>query len=213
MLHAVYRQHRWETQRPKCFALPMPSMLFLFFRIKATKVKVYNISQITQIPVNLPYRSYIYLLLILWLSHTDQRSRRIFWFPFQVFFVCFLFRVSKNYVQKKTTQRQSSIMQCLNKNIFSHVRRLDLLYEMEAVLEIKLGFLLSGHVRSKNLSSAVNRVWEGSEASSGRGRKVEAGFCPCFHRVFYVKLITRLSILIFIFKMPSLTPVNLNIHA
>lgn len=60
--------------------------------------------------------------------------------------------------RKKTTQRQSSIMQCLDNNIFSHVGRLDLLYEMEAVLEVKLGFLLSGPVRSKNLSSAVNIV-------------------------------------------------------
>lgn len=89
---------------------------------------------------------------------------------------------------------------------------LDLLHEMEAVLEIKLGFVLSGAVRGKNLSSVVTDSEKCVKHNLGGEKKVEAGFCPCLRGVFYVMLITHLSIFVFIFKMPSLTPVNLNIH-
>lgn len=43
----------------------------------------------------------------------------------------------------------------LYNNVFSHVDTLDSLHEMETVLEIKLGFVLSEAVIGKNLSSAV----------------------------------------------------------
>lgn len=121
--------------------------LYFIFRIKAAKV---NIScQMTHININPLYKTYTYVWLpILLLSYIDHCNRNISWFPFCSYF---LLNMSRSYVQGTKAVKYNPFFLIIT--LFPTWVRLFL--KMEAILEIKWEFGLTGAVADKNLLSAV----------------------------------------------------------
>lgn len=128
--------------------------LYFIFRIKAAKV---NIScQMTHININPLYKTYTYVWLpILLLSYIDHCNRNISWFPFCSYF---LLNMSKSYVQGTKAVKYNPFFLIIT--LFP--TWVHLFLKMEAILEIKWEFGLTGAVADKNLLSAV-RYWKVNE--------------------------------------------------
>lgn len=124
--------------------------LYFIFRIKAAKVNI--TCQMTHININPLYNSYTYVWLpILLSSHIDQCRRNISWFPF-CFVAYFLLNMSESYVQGAKAVKYSPFFFF---TITLFPMWVYLFLKMEAILEIKWDFGLTGAAAGKNLLSAV----------------------------------------------------------